>query len=133
MSILPRTIPAASRAALTKALTESGITVGDIKPGTRVTLTATVDDVVWELTYMGQGDMWRATGPGAEHGVAVFTEGVAEYLTAKEVQQPEVEDPFPGVPATYVGVQVPSMVRGNWVSPLADGWRLGVRSATASR
>lgn len=37
------------------------------------------------------------------------------------------------VPERYAGTPVPHLVRAAWTAPLADGWRLGVRSALAAR
>ncbi|MER5698888.1 hypothetical protein ACWDBO_44970 [Streptomyces mirabilis] len=131
MSLLPRAIPATARQQLADSLAASGIRLGGIKPGTRVTLLAEHAGAAWELTYLGHGNVWRATGPGSEHGVGVFTQEAAGHITAL-VPEPEPAV-FPGIPRTYAGVSIPHVIRRDWHSPLADGWRLGVRSAVAAR
>ncbi|WP_431983936.1 hypothetical protein [Streptomyces qinglanensis] len=49
---------------------------------------------------------------------------------------PAPEARFPtataSAPAIYVGVPVPALVRNRWCSELADGWRLGIRTALAN-
>ncbi|UQA95653.1 hypothetical protein [Streptomyces halobius] len=140
MSLLPRTIPATARQQLAEALTAAGVYLGDIKPFSRVTLLAEHAGTCWEITYIGHGDLWRVVGPGREWGPGATTNEVADYITAP-APEPEPEPAAPEiplpkatahVPRTYAGVPVPALVRENWRSPLADGWRLGVRSADSA-
>lgn len=134
MSVLPRTIPARAADELAAALAAAGVELGPIKPGTRVTRTVNHLGSAWELTYLGPMG-WRLTGPGAAHGIGVDPEEAARYITGP-MPEPEAAPtpaPFPRVPVTYAGVLVPLLVRQQWTTPLADGWRLGVRSSLAAR
>lgn len=135
MSVLPRSVPASAHAELAAVLTASHITLGDLKPGKRLTYPATFAGATWELTYLGPMG-WRLVGPGVEHGIGVDPEEAAEHIAANSIPIP----PLPkaprsadGTPRTYCGVVVPALVRSAWTEPLADGWRLGVRSAHAAR
>jgi len=135
MSVLPRSVPAAARAALAAVLSAAHITLGDLKPGTRLTYPVTFAGTDWEMTYLGRIG-WRLTGPGVEHGIGVGPAEAAEHIAANSIPLP----PLPrasrsadGIPRTYCGVVVPALVRTAWTEPLADGWRLGVRSALAAR
>lgn len=130
---LPRAIPAAPLYRIVAALAEAGLTLGPVKPGTRVTRLVEHDGDTWELTYLGPMG-WRLTGPGAEHGIGVDEAEAVEHITAvRPVEEAPAADPHPGVPATHLGVTVPLLVRGCWHSPLAEGWRLGVRCTVAAR
>ncbi|PSK57949.1 hypothetical protein B0E38_01794 [Streptomyces sp. 111WW2] len=129
MPVLPRVIPDAERRELATALA-AGITLGDRKPGTAVTLLAEHAGATWELTYMGRRYGWRAAGPGAEHGVGVFPEDAADLITTERPEPaPEPADPCPDVPRTHLGFTVPDTVRRAWRSELGDGWRLGIACA----
>ncbi|MFE4329658.1 hypothetical protein ACFRQM_09400 [Streptomyces sp. NPDC056831] len=133
MSLLPHSIPVRAAEQMAAALAAAGTKLGPFKPGTRVTRTVDHQGATWELTYMGPTG-WRLTGPGAEHGIGVDAEEAAKRITAPPAEAPALQpDPFPRAPATYAGVLVPALVREHWTTPLADGWRLGVRSTLAAR
>ncbi|MET8696865.1 hypothetical protein ABZV65_30495 [Streptomyces bauhiniae] len=133
MSVLPHSIPARAHQALTDALAGTPVTLTGPKPGTRVTLTAEHNGARWELKWLGMYGHWGVTGPagsGTEHCVGRPVEEIADTITAPW-PEPEREpaDPHPGVPRTYLGIDVPELVRAQWKTPLGDGWRLGVRCA----
>lgn len=135
MSVLPRSVPAAARAQLAAVLTAAHITLGDLKPGKRLTYPAAFAGTAWELTYLGPIG-WGLTGPGVEHGIGVDPAGAAEHIAANSIPLlplPKAPRSADGIPRTYCGVVVPALVRNVWAEPLADGWRLGVRSALAAR
>ncbi|MFZ4160475.1 hypothetical protein ACOZDE_18890 [Streptomyces griseoincarnatus] len=125
---LPRTIPATARQALAAALAAAGLQLGDHKPGSRITLLVDHQGTTWQVTYLGSGCAWGVTGPGQERPRGVTTDDVAGIITAP-AEEPE---PTADAPATYLRTPVPAAIRQAWDSPLADGWRLGVRSATAA-
>lgn len=131
MSVLPRTIPVAALELMTDALGEAGITLGPVKPGTKVTRTVEHHGVPWELTFCGP--FWCLRGPGVEHGVGVFEYEAVERITATPAPTTPPESDDAGAPKTYAGVPVPALVRKAWNAPLGDGWRLGVRSTLATR
>jgi hypothetical protein len=136
MSVLPRTIPAAALLQLRETLTLAGVDLAPtMKRGTRATLQATYKGTVWELTYLGHGNVWRATGPGHEHGTGVFTNEAADLIAASTdlaLDAAANPAPAPAAPCTYAGVAVPSVVLRQWDGPLGGGWRLGVRSTLAA-
>ncbi|MFF5655238.1 hypothetical protein [[Kitasatospora] papulosa] len=133
MSVLPRTLPTAAHQQLAEALAAVGVDLGGIKPGTRVTLVATYKGATWELTYLGHGSVWRATGPGHERGTGVFTNEAADLIvSATDLSLDAPPRPQPAAPRTYSGVVVPRLVLQHWDEPLGDGWRLGVRTTLAA-
>lgn len=87
MSVLPRITPAAALDRLTAALTAAGVTLGPVKPGTRVTRTVEHGGASWELTYCGPMG-WCLRGPGVEHGVGVDEEEAAARITARSAEEP---------------------------------------------
>ncbi|MBC9730700.1 hypothetical protein [Streptomyces sp. TRM68367] len=91
MSVLPRYIPAAGLQQLHEVLAPLGITP-EPKPGRRITLTAQHSGSEWTFTYFGHGNVWVTKGPGYEHGPAVFTEEMADFLTAA-TEPPAEGDP----------------------------------------
>lgn len=135
MSVLPRSVPAARLAQLVAVLAAAGITVGDLLPGKRITHAVTFNGVAWEMAYLGPIG-WRLAGPGIEHGIGVSREEAADHIVSHSLPLPALpkapRSPD-GIPNTYCGVTVPALVRNVWREPLADGWRLGVRSAHAAR
>lgn len=135
MSVLPRSVPAARLAELTAVLSAAGITVGPLLPGKRITHGVTYNGVDWQLSYLGPMG-WRLAGPGVEHGIGVGPDEAADHIAAHSVPMPALpkapRSPA-GIPLTYMGVTVPAIVRAAWTAPLADGWRLGVRSTIAAR
>jgi hypothetical protein len=136
MSVLPRTIPAAAREQLRDVLALAGVDLArDVKPGTRVTYVATYKGAAWELTYLGHGMAWRATGPGHEHGTGVFTNEAADLITsATDVALDAAANPKPepAAPRTYSGVVVPQLVVEHWDDERGEFWRFGVRTALAA-
>jgi hypothetical protein len=135
MPILPRSVPAARLAQLVAVLSAAGITVGDLLPGKRVTHAVTFAGVAWRMTYLGPMG-WGLAGPGVEHGIGVNPEDAADHIVSHSIPLPALpkapRSPD-GVPKTYLGITVPALVRAAWAEPLADGWRLGIRSARAAR
>ncbi|MFD5570420.1 hypothetical protein [Streptomyces cadmiisoli] len=126
MSILPRHIPATHLTALQEELTPAGITLGPVKPGTRVTRVVDHGGIRWELTYIGEG-YWCLRGPGVEHGVGVDAPEAAERIAAAAMDEDE-----PGIPApaAWRGVPVPEQYATNWDGPAA-AWREGAGAALA--
>ncbi|MFF4900489.1 hypothetical protein [Streptomyces sp. NPDC001068] len=127
MSILPRHTPTEHLTALTEELTAAGITLGPVKPGTRVTRIVDHSGIRWELTYIGHG-CWALRGPGVEHGVSVDAPEAAEHIAAAALDEDE-----PGIPApaTWRGVPVPEEYATRWDSPAATAWREGAGAALA--
>lgn len=129
MSILPRHTPAAYVAELEQELAAAGITLGPIKPGTRVTRIVEHCDLRWEITYLGgmyDSANWALRGPGVEHGVPVDTAEAVERIAAAALDEDE-----PGIPGPtlYRGVPVPDGIAANWDGVVAAHWRQGVAAA----
>ncbi|MEV0016654.1 hypothetical protein [Streptomyces tendae] len=127
MSILPRHIPAVHLTALQEELAAAGITLGPVKPGTRVTRIVDHGGIRWELKFVGHG-YWCVTGPGIEHGVGMDAPEAAEHIAAAALDADE-----PGIPApsTWRGVPVPQEYATRWDSPEAVAWREGAGAALA--
>ncbi|MFJ4469539.1 hypothetical protein ACIP2X_18880 [Streptomyces sp. NPDC089424] len=127
MSIVPRHTPAEHLTALQEELTAAGITLGPLKPGTRVTRVVDHGGIRWELTYIGRGH-WCLRGPGVEYGVGGDAAEVAERIAAAALDEAE-----PGIPApaTWRGVPVPGDYATSWDGPAATAWREGAGAALA--
>ncbi|CAL9611308.1 hypothetical protein SUDANB1_05631 [Streptomyces sp. enrichment culture] len=79
MSVLPRSVPQNVLQELREVLATVGA-VAEFMPNRRVTLTTEYAGATWTLTYIGHGYVWSVRGPGAEHGPAVFTQELADFL-----------------------------------------------------
>lgn len=126
VSILPRRIPAVHLDALTEELTAAGITLGPVKPGTRVTRIVDHGGIRWTVTWLGYGYGWALRGPGIEHGVGMDAPEIAEHITAAAL---DAEEPGIPAPATWRGVPVPQEYATRWDSPAAVAWREGAGAA----
>ncbi|WP_411092278.1 hypothetical protein [Streptomyces sp. 049-1] len=127
MSILSRHTPAVHLDALQEELTAAGITLGPIKPGTRVTRIVDHGGIRWELTFIGHG-YWAVRGPGIEHGVGMDAPEAAEHIATAAL---DAEEPGIPAPATWRGVPVPEEYATRWDSPAAVAWRDGAGAALA--
>ncbi|MEU0950455.1 hypothetical protein ABZ379_48730 [Streptomyces canus] len=128
MSILPRHTPQVHLDALTEELTAAGITLGPVKPGTRVTRIVDHGGIRWELTFLGSRYGWALRGPGIEHGVGVDAPEAAERIAAAAL---DADEPGIPAPATWRGVPVPAEYATSWDSPAAVAWRDGAGAALA--
>ncbi|WP_327594661.1 hypothetical protein [Streptomyces chartreusis] len=128
MSILPRHTPAVHLTALTEELTAAGITLGPVKPGTRVTRIVDHGGIRWTVTFLGARYGWALRGPGIEHGVGMDVAEIAEHIATAALDEDE-----PGIPApaTWRGVPVPEQYATRWDSPEAVAWREGAGAAMA--
>jgi hypothetical protein len=118
MSVPPlRTIPAETLQRLEKELSDAGLTLGPLKPGTRVTRLVEHDGATWELTYLGRPggafvSAWRATGPGYQHGTGVLTGNVADLIRTSAEQHatsdaaPRLDEPLYGRAAVRLGARL---------------------------
>lgn len=133
MSVLPHRIPDRARRALDAALDGTDVRVTGPAPNTRVTLLVEHNGQTWRVAWLGIGDEWGVIGPegsGCEHGVGRPTDEVAETITAPWPKaEPEPADPYPGVPRTHLGFDVPEFVRAEWGSDRAEWFRHGLAVA----
>jgi len=129
MSILPRYTPETELTALCEELEAAGITLGPVKPGTRVTRVVDHGAIRWTVTFLGSGYGWALRGPGIEHGVGMDAPEIAEHIAAAALDEDE-----PGIPApaTWRGVPVPAEYATRWDSPAAVAWREGASAALAA-
>ncbi|MGW3971171.1 hypothetical protein ACWEFD_17965 [Streptomyces ardesiacus] len=128
MSILPRHIPAVHLTALQEELTAAGITLGPVKPGTRVTRIVDHGGIRWAATWLGYGYGWCLRGPGIEHGVGMDVAEIAERIATAAL---DADEPGIPAPATWRGVPVPQEYATRWDSPEAVAWREGAGAALA--
>ncbi|MGX1301381.1 hypothetical protein RKD35_002869 [Streptomyces albogriseolus] len=126
MSILPRHTPQAHLNALAEELEAAGITLGPVKPGTRVTRIVDHGGIRWTVTFLGSGYGWALRGPGIEHGVGMDVAEIAEHIAAAAM---DADEPGIPAPATWRGVPVPQEYATRWDSPEAVAWRNGAGAA----
>lgn len=89
MSTLPQSIPDTVRRDLANHLADHGLTLGPLRPGTRVTHTIESHGAPrWQIKYLGTcgGDpVWRIDGPGVpEQGLMVDTGEALDLISATD-------------------------------------------------